>query len=97
MRKLSDRDIRALDNTFARLAHYRRGEVSRRRFLQASAAALGASLAANFVPREVHADVGGKIVHFASSGKRLANSLQAVKPLFDKVFPNVELEVVPSR
>ena len=42
----------------------------------------------------MYADVGGKIVHFASSGKRLSNSLQAVKPLFDKVFPNVTLEVV---
>ena len=63
--------------------------------LKASAAtALGATLASQFVPKEVHADVGGTIVHFASSGKRLANSLRAVKPLFDKVFPNVELEVV---
>ena len=94
MRKMSDRDVRACDNAAARIAHHRKQEVSRRRFLQTSAAALGASLAAQFVPSEVHADVGGKIVHFASSGKRLANSLQAVKPLFDKVFPNVELEVV---
>ena len=88
MRKMSDRDVRACDNAAARIAHHRKQEVSRRRFLQTSAAALGASLAAQFVPSEVHADVGGKIVHFASSGKRLANSLQAVKPLFDKVFPD---------
>ena len=56
--------------------------------------ALGASLAAQFVPSTVYVDVVGKIVHFASSGKRLATSLTAVKPLFDKVFPNVTLEVV---
>ena len=68
--------------------------MTRRQMLKASAAAVGAALAAEFVPREVHADVGGTVVHFASSGKRLANSLRAVKPLFDKVFPNVTLEVV---
>ena len=90
----SDRDIQALDNATKRIKHHRKFEINRRQMLKGSAAALGATLAAQFVPNEVHADVGGTIVHFASSGKRLSNSLQAVKPLFDKVFPNVELEVV---
>ena len=90
----SDRDVRAYDNAMKRIAHYRKGAMTRRQMLKASAAAVGAALAAEFVPREVHADVGGTIVHFASAGKRLANSLRAVKPLFDKVFPNVTLEVV---
>ena len=94
MRKMTDHHIRAYDNIMARINHHHKGEMSRRRFLQGSATALGASLAAQFVPSTVYADVGGKIVHFASSGKRLANSLTAVKPLFDKVFPNVTLEVV---
>tara|TARA_B100001123_G_C15253971_1_gene1003909 strand:+ start:327 stop:1751 length:1425 start_codon:yes stop_codon:yes gene_type:complete len=91
---MKDRDIQAHDNAMKRIAHHRKGEVSRRRMMQTSAAAVGAALAADFVPKTVHADVGGTIVHFASSGKRLANSLRAVKPLFDKVFPNVTLEVV---
>ncbi|CAI8047340.1 hypothetical protein GBAR_LOCUS26160 [Geodia barretti] len=91
----SDNDIRAYDNALKRIKHFRGRELTRRQVLKASAAtALGATLASQFVPREVHADVGGTIVHFASSGKRLANSLRAVKPLFDKVFPNVTLEVV---
>ncbi len=90
----SDQDIRAYDNAMKRIAHYRKGDMTRRQMLKASAVALGATLAAQFTPREVHADVGGTIVHFASSGKRLANSLRAVKPLFDKVYPNVTLEVV---
>lgn len=90
----SDKEIEAYDNAVRQFAHHRRREMSRRQMLQASAATLGAALAAQFVPREVHAEVGGTIVHFASSGKRLANSLQAVKPLFDKVYPNVKLEVV---
>ena len=81
----SDRDIQALDNATKRIKHHRKFEINRRQMLKGSAAALGATLAAQFVPKEVHADVGGTIVHFASSGKRLSNSLQAVKPLFDKV------------
>lgn len=91
---VKDRDIQAHDNAMKGIVHHRKGELSRRRMMQASAAAAGAALAIDFVPKEVHADVGGTIVHFASSGKRLANSLRAVKPLFDKVFPNVTLEVV---
>ncbi|MDE0203925.1 MAG: extracellular solute-binding protein, partial [Rhodospirillaceae bacterium] len=91
----SDHDSRAYDSAMKRIKHFRERELTRRQVLKASAAtALGATLASQFVPKEVHADVGGTIVHFASSGKRLANSLRAVKPLFDKVFPNVELEVV---
>ena len=94
MRK-SDNDVRAFDNAVKRIKHFRERELTRRQVLKASAAtALGATLASQFVPKEVHADVGGTIVHFASSGKRLANSLRAVKPLFDKVYPNVTLEVV---
>ena len=91
----SGSDVRAFDNAVKRIKHFRERELTRRQVLQASAAtALGATLASQFVPKEVHADVGGTIVHFASSGKRLANSLRAVKPLFDKVYPNVTLEVV---
>ena len=87
--RTSDQDNRAYDNAIKRIRHFRGRELTRRQVLKASAAtALGATLAAQFVPSEVHADVGGTIVHFASSGKRLANSLRAVKPLFDKVFPN---------
>ena len=93
MRK-SDKDIQAYDNAMKQVRHRRKFEISRRQMLKGSAAALGATLAAQFVPKEVHAEVSGTIVHFASSGKRLSNSLQAVKPLFDKVYPNVELEVV---
>jgi multiple sugar transport system substrate-binding protein len=92
--KYTDKDIQAYDNAVKDLHHYRKGEVTRRQMLKASAAALGASLASQFVPSAVHADVGGTIVHFAASGKRLSNTLVAVKPLFDKVFPNVKLEVV---
>ena len=91
----SDHDSRAYDSAMKRIKHFRQRELTRRQVLKASAAtALGATLASQFVPKEVHADVGGTIVHFASSGKRLANSLRAVKPLFDKVYPNVTLEVV---
>ena len=92
--KRSDGDIHAYDNAMKRIKHHRKFEISRRQMLKGSAAALGATLAAQFVPSEVHAEVSGTIVHFASSGKRLSNSLQAVKPLFDKVYPNINLEVV---
>ena len=92
--KFSDRDIHAYDNAVRSIEHQRKGTFTRRRMLQASAATLGASLAAQFTPSTVYADVSGTIVHFAASGKRLSNTLTAVKPLFDKVFPNVTLEVV---
>ncbi|MFT7458343.1 MAG: ABC-type glycerol-3-phosphate transport system substrate-binding protein [Planctomycetota bacterium] len=92
--KFSDKDIRAYDNAVKQIEIGRKGEVTRRQMLKTSALAVGATLAAQFTPSTVYADVSGTIVHFAASGKRLSNTLTAVKPLFDKVFPNVTLEVV---
>jgi hypothetical protein len=89
--KYSDKDIHAYDNAVRSIEHERKGEFTRRKMLKASAATLGATLAAQFVPSTVYGDVSGTIVHFAASGKRLSNTLTAVKPLFDKVFPNVKL------
>ena len=55
----SDNDIRAYDNALKRIKHFRGRELTRRQVLKASAAtALGATLASQFVPREVHADSG---------------------------------------
>ena len=50
MRKLSDHDVRAYDNAVARIDHHRKREMTRRTFLEASAVATGAALAAHFVP-----------------------------------------------
>ncbi|MCY4480094.1 MAG: twin-arginine translocation signal domain-containing protein, partial [Rhodospirillales bacterium] len=64
----SDHDSRAYDSAMKRIKHFRQRELTRRQVLKASAAtALGATLASQFVPKEVHADFGGTIVHFASS------------------------------
>tara|TARA_B100001123_G_scaffold58587_1_gene63090 strand:- start:2825 stop:4249 length:1425 start_codon:yes stop_codon:yes gene_type:complete len=92
--KYSDKDVQAYDNAVKSIEHERKGAYTRRQMLKASAATVGATLAAQFVPSTVYGDVSGTIVHFAASGKRLSNTLTAVKPLFDKVFPNVTLEVV---
>ena len=88
--KYSDKDVQAYDNAVKSIEHERKGAYTRRQMLKASAATVGATLAAQFVPSTVYGDVSGTIVHFAASGKRLSNTLTAVKPLFAKVFlPNL--------
>ncbi len=71
----------------------RRHKMTRRRFIQTSATALGTAAAVNFVPKQVRADVSGTVTHFAPAGKRLESTLRAVLPLFNKVYPNVTVEI----
>ncbi|MBM3518256.1 MAG: extracellular solute-binding protein [Alphaproteobacteria bacterium] len=87
---MSDKASEVYEKTMRRAAYER--SLTRRRMLQASAAAIGAAAAASFVPQEVSA-ASGKVVHFAPAGKRLDGTLRAVQPLFNKAFPNIELEV----
>ena len=52
------------------------------RLLKASSATAIAAIAANFVPREVRADVTGEVVHLTASGSRFAGVVRGLKPLF---------------
>ncbi len=86
-----DKDIRA--RTMEQVTHHRRTALSRRRMLQASSAAAIAAIAANFTPREVHADVTGEVVHLTATGKRFDGVVRGLKPLFEKAYPNASLKV----
>ncbi|MBM3517961.1 MAG: extracellular solute-binding protein [Alphaproteobacteria bacterium] len=73
------------------VAHDRRQWLSRRRLLQASSAAAVAAIAATYQPREVFADVKGTVTLYFAEGKRWGDTQRAVQPLFNKVYPNVEV------
>jgi len=91
---MDDRSHDILVRTMADAAQHRRGALTRRRMLQASSAAAIAAIAANFCPREVNAEVSGEVVHLTATGKRFDGVARALKPLFEKAFPNVKLNIV---
>ena len=90
---MNDQDHDVWARTIARAVHHRRTALTRRRMLQASSAAAIAAIAANFVPSEVHADVSGEVVHLTAAGKRFDGVIRGLKPLFEKAYPNVTLNV----
>ena len=94
MRKLDPMDSHAIERVLKGVADRKRSEISRRKFLHKSAMAVGAGLATQFLPNTVFADVSGQVTHFSPAGKRLSNALEAVRPLFNKVYPNVDVKVV---
>ena len=90
---MDDKAYEVYKRTMALADHHRRTAMTRRRMIQLSAAGSIAAIAANFVPRDVYADVSGTLVHFSASGKRLDGASRAVIPLFQKIYPNVEIEL----
>jgi ABC-type glycerol-3-phosphate transport system substrate-binding protein len=88
---MSDRDHEVAASIEALVEQDRKNYLSRRRMLQASAAAAVGAIAAAFQPREVFADVGGKITLYFNEGKRWGDTQRAVQPLFNKVYPNVKV------
>ena len=91
---MSDRELRHVeDKRWPRCQHRRRTALTRRQVLQAGSATAIAAIAANFVPREVHADVTGEVVHLTASGSRFAGVVRGLMPLFEKAYPNVLLNV----
>ena len=90
---MDDRYHDTLVRTMAAADRHRRGALTRRRMLQASSAAAIATIAANFTPREVHADVSGEMVHLTGQGKRFDGVVRGLKPLFEKAYPNVSLKI----
>ena len=88
---MNDRDHDAFMLIKAKVAADRRSWLTRRRMLQASATAAVGAIAAAYQPREVFADVGGKITLYFAEGKRWGDTQRAVQPLFNKVYPNVEV------
>ena len=90
---MSDRNYDTWKETMAEVLYRRRTALTRRQVLQASSATAIAAIAANFVPREVRADVTGEVVHLTASGSRFAGVVRGLKPLFEKAYPNVTLNV----
>ena len=90
---MSDRNYDTWKETMAEVLYRRRTAFTRRQVLQASSATAIAAIAANFVPREVRADVTGEVVHLTASGSRFAGVVRGLKPLFEKAYPNVTLNV----
>lgn len=88
---MNDRDYAAYRSIKARVAHDRKEGLSRRRMLRASTAAAVGAIAAAYQPKDVYADVGGKVTLYFAEGKRWGDTQRAVQPLFNKKFPNVEV------
>jgi ABC-type glycerol-3-phosphate transport system substrate-binding protein len=88
---MNDRDHESRAAIEAKVTADRKTALSRRRMLQASATAAAGAIAATYHPREVFADVGGKVTLFFEEGKRWGDTQRAVQPLFNKVFPNVQV------
>ena len=82
---MNDRDHEARQSIEAQVAADRKNWLTRRRFLQASTAAAVGAIAATYQPKEVFADVGGKITLYFAEGKRWGDTQRAVQPLFNKV------------
>src|SRR5215470_5458933 len=77
---MNDRDYEACQSIKAKVAEDRRNWLSRRRMLQASAAAAVGAIAATYGPKEVFADVGGKVTLYFAEGKRWGDTQRAVQP-----------------
>ena len=88
---MNDRDHEARQSIEAQVAADRKNWLTRRRFLQASTAAAVGAIAATYEPKEVFADVGGQITLYFAEGKRWGDTQRAVQPLFNKAYPNVEV------
>lgn len=88
---MNDHDHEAAAFVRARVAEDNRNRLSRRTFLKTGTAAAVGAIAAAYNPREVFADVGGKVTLFFEEGKRWGDTQRAVQPLFNKVFPNVKV------
>jgi ABC-type glycerol-3-phosphate transport system substrate-binding protein len=88
---VNDRDHEAALSIIAKVDEDRRNWLTRRKLLKASAATAIGTIAAGYFPDEVFADVGGKVTLFFQEGKRWGDTQRAVQPLFNKVFPNIEV------
>jgi ABC-type glycerol-3-phosphate transport system substrate-binding protein len=88
---VNDRDHEAAVLIRAKVAGDKRNWLSRRNFMRASATAAAGAIATVYWPREVFADVGGKVTLFFEEGKRWGDTQRAVQPLFNKMFPNVQV------
>jgi len=58
---MNDRDYEAYKSIKAQVADDRKNWLTRRRMLQATTAAAVGAIAASYQPKEVFADVGGKV------------------------------------
>ena len=88
---MNNRDYEAYKLIQAQVARDRKSWLTRRRLLQASAAVTVGAITSAYTPKEVFADVGGKVTLYFAEGKRWGDTQRAVQPLFNKVYPNVEV------
>ena len=88
---MNDRDHEAYASIKGQVAHDRKNWLSRRQMLKASTAAAAAAIAATYQPKDVFADVTGEITLYFAEGKRWGDTQRAVVPLFNKAYPNVQV------
>ena len=91
---MNDRAHETVHKTLTHGIRHQRSALSRRSLLKASSAAAIAAIAASFSPREVNAEISGEVVHLTATGKRFDGVARALKPLFEKAYPNVALNIV---
>ena len=77
---MDDKAYEVYKRTMALADHHRRTAMTRRRMIQLSAAGSIAAIAANFVPRDVYADVSGTLVHFLGLGQAVGWRLTGRHP-----------------
>jgi len=88
---MDDRDHDAYASIKRQVTLDRKNWLTRRKLMQASTAAAVGALATAYQPKEVFADVRGKVTLYFAEGKRWGDTQRAVAPLFSKVYPNVEI------
>ena len=94
---MNNRDYEAYKLIQAQVARDRKSWLTRRRLLQASAAVTVGAITSAYTPKEVFADVGGKVTLYFAEGKRWGDTQRAVQPLFNKVYPNVEVVLLANQ
>ena len=87
---MADKSDEVLSRTLEETRRYR---ITRRHVMQ-GAVASAAALAATWKPREVRADVSGSVNVYTSSGLRWEGSMRAALPLFEQVYPNIDVNFV---
>lgn len=87
---MADKSDEVLSRTLEETRRYR---ITRRHLMQ-GAVASAAALAATWKPREVRADVSGSVNVYTSSGLRWEGSMRAALPLFEQVYPNIDVNFV---
>ncbi len=90
---MTDRE-RIAKRTVEETQYKRRLSLSRRRMMQLSAAASLAAVAKAYQPNEVRADVKGKVSLYDFSGHRWEDVHRAILPLFEKKYPNIEVDII---